>query len=119
MSLYRITIKVRPTPKHPAYWDIQFGFLNLFLVDEDADNAVRRALAICGQLPYERVGERLTVTDEIETLLKDKAPRWKSNCIVQCANFGFSDFLEAWQVGTDEAAFINSPYPGELQSPEA
>ena len=36
MKLYRVALKVRPTPAHPLYWQIQFGYLLVWLLSAQA-----------------------------------------------------------------------------------
>jgi hypothetical protein len=55
MSLYRVTVKVRPSKHHPKFWDVQFGFLHICLFGTDQNDAAGRAVIIAEQLPYELV----------------------------------------------------------------
>jgi len=55
MSLYRVTIRVRPSKDHPRFWDVQFGFLHICLFGVDPNDAAGRAVIIAEQLPYELV----------------------------------------------------------------
>jgi len=61
MKLYRVALKVRPTPAHPLYWQIQFGYLLVWLLDDSHQAAGRRAAAIVELLPYERIQDRIAV----------------------------------------------------------
>lgn len=113
MKLFRVTFKVKPSPKHPAYWELQFGYLHLFLFDDHQPRAFERARVIVEQLPFENVGSHaVTYLDAEATGLGDESIDWIVMCIGQATRFGFHYFFEAWEVGTDEAPFINSPFPG-------
>lgn len=54
-SLRRVSIKVRPAPFHPQYWEWDGGYLSLFIYGFSDQDAVERALKILAQLPYEMV----------------------------------------------------------------
>jgi hypothetical protein len=48
--------RIKPTPQHPAFYDIEAGLFIIWLVDTSADNAKKRAAVILAQLPYEVFG---------------------------------------------------------------
>ena len=56
LHLYRVSWKVRPTPRNPAYFMASCGLLFLYLLDDSMEPAVKRALGIAGNLPFELVG---------------------------------------------------------------
>jgi hypothetical protein len=105
-ELYRVVLKVRPLPQHPMYWDIQFGYLNLWLFAPSAESAGERAVDIAEALPYELVGTRAEVC-------RDKPP--------VCAEFqtgeamarqtGLGTFLVACRTGVPEEGFETEDYP--------
>ena len=119
MNPYRIMFKVKPSVNHPSYWELEFGFLNLFLFDNDVKNVARRGMAILAQLPFEMVGERCAVYLDNEATAVEMP--WIPPQIASAQNFGFSYYLLAWRIGCDETdeGFLNAPFPHEAQIPEA
>lgn len=57
MHVYRIRWKVRPTPRHPAYFSFECGLLSVWLLDSDPEQAAIRAHTLAECLPFELVGE--------------------------------------------------------------
>jgi hypothetical protein len=54
-SLYRVTLRVRPSKDHPRFWEVQYGYLHICLYSTDQNEAAGRAVIIAEQLPYELV----------------------------------------------------------------
>jgi hypothetical protein len=80
LKLYGVEIRVRPTPEHPRYFEIGFGWLIIFLLDESPQSAGVRAELIADQLPYERVGEKLRIRapgTSIDQLPETWKPIWE------------------------------------------
>ncbi len=117
MNIYRLCYKVRPSPKHPRYYEIQFGFLSLFLLDETSANAQKRASAILDQLPYECASDMVAVYSEQGDY--ELPPAWLVDCRVMAYRYSFSFYFEAWEVGTEEGEFVTAPFPGEKNNPKA
>ena len=103
MNLYRAEFRVRPSPQHPNYWDLQFGILNLHLFDEDSESALRRATRIVEQLPYEIVGGPGTVREDTG----EPVEPWLQIRREQTLIFGFDHYLLAWRVGEDEPEWMD------------
>lgn len=59
-SLYRVDVPVLPAPWHPMFWEIDSGWLQVWLYAEGAGQAQNRALGIVAQLPYS-VDQRETI----------------------------------------------------------
>ena len=101
MKLYRISIKVRPTPAHPLCWKFQFGYLLVWLLDDSYQAAGRRAAAIVELLPYERIQDTIGVV-AADTL--PKPPPF--DAIEQVARqVGVAFYFAACPLGADEAEF--------------
>jgi hypothetical protein len=68
LKLLHLTFKVRPAAEHPLFWDWQFGFLSIWLFGSSDEDAIERAERVLEQLPYERVGDSVSVRNrESET----------------------------------------------------
>ncbi len=109
MQLYRVAFKVRPAAQHPKYWEIQFGFLLLYLWAESAEQAGDSAATIVGVLPYEVVGRNVEV---IHITGPDKKPELE-RCAQEARSIGFCMSLVACQTGTDEGDFAGKWEQGE------
>lgn len=105
MNLYRIAFKVRPTPKHPNYWEMAYGILHLILFDDNRTSVIERASAIMAQFPYEVVGEGFGIwVNEDKTTaeqLRERGLELLTDNIVEASKFGFSYFLMAVKIGED------------------
>lgn len=53
MKLFRVSFKVLPSKNHPCFWEIQFGFVQVWIYGESPSDAGDRALTVVEQLPYE------------------------------------------------------------------
>lgn len=106
MDLYRVVVKVRPTPRHPLYWDVQFGHLLVCLPAESPADAVRRACSIVDQLPYDRVGPSVTVHQA-----QPVSPKPFERCERDARAIGVSLCLVACATGVDEEEFETSDPP--------
>jgi hypothetical protein len=61
VKLWTAIFPVRPTPEHPGYWDIQYGYLVIWLFDIDAHNASHRACLILKDLPYDTANGKMVI----------------------------------------------------------
>jgi hypothetical protein len=57
MKLWIVRFNVRPKAEHPLFFDWQFGFLFVYVLDESENAAGNRALSIVLELPYELPAE--------------------------------------------------------------
>jgi hypothetical protein len=115
MNLYRIAFKVRPSVKHPLYWEMQYGILHLLLIDDTRANVVARATAIIAQLPYEIIGDETGVFENEDKTSAEQLTERGLGLLVDnflmAAKFGFSSFLMAVKIGEDgEEEFIKSKF---------
>ena len=53
MNVWSTVFKARPSPKHPKYWEIQYGYLAVYLLSDSPQEAVESALKIAALLPYD------------------------------------------------------------------
>ena len=65
-KLWTVVLQVRPEPAHPRYFEIQFGYLFVWLFDSSPYAAADRAAAIVKQLPYELANSKTLVRPAIE-----------------------------------------------------
>jgi len=56
-TLFMVRFKVRPTVKHPLYWEMELGFLMAWCFDTAGEDALHRMTAIIDQLPFELIGD--------------------------------------------------------------
>lgn len=61
-TLHRVNLKVRPLPGHPLYWKCQCGILCVWLCANSPEDAAERVTTIVETLPYERVGDEVSVS---------------------------------------------------------
>jgi hypothetical protein len=107
MKLYRVALKVRPSTAHPLYWQIQFGYLLVWLLDDSPQVAGERAAAILESLPYERIGARVSV------VAADNLPKQPEfeRCAHAAKEVGVAFFFVASATGADEAEFEQAELP--------
>ncbi|WP_145928842.1 hypothetical protein OH491_13615 [Termitidicoccus mucosus] len=58
-TLFEMLVRVRPSPRHPQYWNFEWGILHIVLYAPSGEDAAGRAAAITGQLPYETASPRV------------------------------------------------------------
>lgn len=55
-STFRVIVRVRPATTHAYYWDVEHGYLHVWLFAATADEAASKAAGVLEALPFERVG---------------------------------------------------------------
>lgn len=110
LKLFRIIFRVRPTPEHPLFWELQCGLLNIWLFDADPEVAAKRAQGITEQLPYELIGEKVRV-------ILDKGERLPEiqQGEAQARLAGIGIFLVCFKVGQDEGRFADDDWWTSLE----
>ena len=51
--IYHIVLRVRPTPTHSRYWEVQFGYLHVWLPAVSPDDAADKISVLMKALPYD------------------------------------------------------------------
>ncbi len=105
-ALFCVTMKVRPLPWHPRFYEWQFGYLEVWLFSKsnDADEAKNSAAAIVENLPYEVVGDEVAIRENATSL--EGTPSGEA-----CArDVGLGIFLACRPTGSDEEDF-ESDFP--------
>ncbi|MHB8520708.1 MAG: hypothetical protein ACYDH9_08110 [Limisphaerales bacterium] len=100
MKLYRVSVKVQPTPNHPKFWVMEFGWLQVWIFGDDEPDAARRALAVVEQLQYEIPGDEVTVHP-----IGAYNPLIRRDCETTeqtAQEFGLGLFLVACPTGTED-----------------
>jgi hypothetical protein len=102
--LFQVQFKVRFSPDHPLYWELQFGGFYVFITDAEPERALERAEMIISQLPYERIGGEPRIS-EITEQNSQRFPKEFQDCFTQARSYGASFFMVAARVGVDEGDF--------------
>jgi hypothetical protein len=68
--LFEVWLRVTPTVNHPRFFDLQSGYLIVWLSAEDKTDAAARACKLVPELPFEIVG----------TLVRVKIPDAARDC---------------------------------------
>jgi hypothetical protein len=101
---YRAVFKVEFLPNHPRFFELQFGQVFIYLLDDDPESALRRATAIVAQLPYEVRSEFLQkVKPDVTTF---KRPEDRAD-ITEARSSGFAWRILGWPTGTDPTEFYS------------
>jgi hypothetical protein len=100
MPIYRVCVRVRPTTEHPTYFEIQFGYLLVWIVGKTAEDAGVKAAEVVERLPYEIVGERLLVQKP-----KDEARSDLAEFVDETKKVGISFQFLVRETGADEDGF--------------
>lgn len=93
MKMWAVIFGVRPRPAHPRYWELESGFLKLFLFAESRDDAAKRAHEIVRNLPYDvspgvvagAASEPAAVCDELDLACIENA-KWTGLALRICGN---------------------------------
>ncbi|MFZ1219413.1 MAG: hypothetical protein WAO00_08970 [Chthoniobacterales bacterium] len=114
-TLYRVNVKVRALPGHPLYWDCQCGILCIWLFANSPGDAAERVAAIVAVLPYERVGDEVSVCTGEENAAEENRARdggpseeTRKQCRLReqlARESGMSMLLIAVAVGGDDTGF--------------
>lgn len=99
MQLYRVALKVRPSPGHPRYYECQFGVLCMWIYAPSPEDAGIRARRIVSDLPYEHVGTNVTVG------VDPKPSELEQQCFEQALQLGIGITMFACPTGTEEGDF--------------
>lgn len=102
MELLVVSIKVRPKPWHPQYWEVQCGTLMVFLFAEDHKDAAARASRILRELPYEALQPQASVYKRVKEEMPN--PHWAN--------------AERWARGSGLATLFVYANTGELTEQE-
>lgn len=103
MKSYRVIIKVRPASTHPTFYDIQFGYLCVFVSAANPEEAADKAGIIASTLLYEIVGGKFCVQEPRGSVLsEDDAAHFET-----MRQVGLSLALHCCPTGTDEGTFAN------------
>jgi hypothetical protein len=88
-EIFRVCFKVRPTVSHPRYFNVAFGYLDLYLAAANAEDAIDRAEIIISQLPYELATDRAVAIGDrryfIEPFCLPAFGVGFSLCLTECA----------------------------------
>src|SRR5260370_32764128 len=103
LPLFGVTLKVRPRPAHPSYYDWQFGFLIVIVYADNAERAGAITRSIVEQLPYEQVGTAVSVRATED--FKCKA------AVEQGRQLGLGLALFAMETGAEESEFEAMDFP--------
>lgn len=121
MNLYRIAFKVKPTPAHPKYGEIKFGFLQMLLFDFFSRTAADTAEEILKRLPWEKVVAQCAVYNETKAeqdgvIFNPLLTDW----MIEAYRDGFAAHLIEWPYNAsqtpDESEFMKVPFQGEPNS---
>jgi len=104
MELYRVDLKVRPDKRHPMFWDVEFGYLCLWLFGESPEDAGERAALIVEQLPYERTDDRVTIHEDTLGARNQFEKQYST-----ARSVGLALLLVGCATGADHQAFDASP----------
>jgi hypothetical protein len=114
MKLLQLTFKVRPAVHHPMFYEWQFGFLSIWLFGSSDEDARKRAEKVLEQLPYERVGEGISVRDrESKTGGSAEFRRFEKEAL----EVGLALRLASLATGVDEGDFETMELP--LKTPRS
>jgi hypothetical protein len=103
-NLYRVTLKVRPSKDHPRFWEIQFGYLHIFLFGADQNEVAGRAVIIAEQLPYELVFPEGTKRVTIRRAGSSALPELLA-AEARAKDIGVSFYCHNFATGVDEGDF--------------
>jgi hypothetical protein len=92
-KIWRVKLKVKPSPQHPLYFEWEDGWLNVWLLDESFESAAHRATDILEHLPYEIIGDTVGVSAD-EMPGPEKADEMRI-CEHQAKRLGFAMYLWA------------------------
>lgn len=102
-ELFKVDFKIRPTVNHPLFFDMQFGFLAVWIFAESVEDANERATAIVEQLPYEIAGQKARVY-EIPSTGPSEPAHWVL-AAEQARKIGLVLQLASVATGADEDEF--------------
>lgn len=97
VKLYKVSIKVRPLPHHPRFWDVQFGYLLVWIFAADAEKAGEAAVGVVAAMPFERVTDAV----EVQTGEPAHVPELESK-VKEAKESGFAWLLVGCVTGTEE-----------------
>ena len=112
-QLFIAKMKVKPSPAHGLFYEMEFGVLHLWLYAESSGDAAKKATAIARELPYDLIefpgpeGQRLARAH----LAKDAIPpaAWEQRYEAAAANAkdtGIGVMIAIVGTGADPAAFL-------------
>ena len=104
LPLWGVIAKVRPTPKHPCYYEWQHGFLVIVVYSKNPESASAAAKTIIAQLPYELAAATLAVrgVEHLGDLC--------ANAVAGGRQLGLGLSLLAFATGSDEIEFEASDF---------
>jgi hypothetical protein len=121
-TFHRVNLKVRPLPGHPTYYDWQFGYFGLWLFANSIDDARDRALLIVGALPYEVIGDKVSVETNFPRTEESRAMNGRAQETAGEIGLAMSDHAQevaegtglgmclfSVRTGADETSFEGSP----------
>ena len=101
-KVYSVLFKVRPSPEHPKFFGMQFGYLFTWIAQHSPEAAAESARTVVGVLPFELAVDKVRVQEVGE----QPYPQPEFNaCVAQAKHVGFAMFLAACETGTDEEGF--------------
>lgn len=98
VRLYRVWFRVRPSTRHPLFFEIQHGILVIYIFASSLDHAHQDALTILRVLPYEIVGE----TNRVDEEPHEGAEDWEKGTRAQAGGTGLAIRLLHVPTGADE-----------------
>ena len=61
--MWEATVMVRPNAGHPQYWELEAGWLVVYLTGGDRESAAKRAETLAGLLWFDVVDSRIDVVE--------------------------------------------------------
>ncbi len=106
-TLFCVTMKVRPLPWHPKFYEWQFGYLEVWLFSgsNGGDVAKRARKIVVENLPYELVGDEVAIRENASSL--EGVPSGEAAAMA----VGLGIFLACVPTGTDEGDFEREDFP--------
>ncbi len=103
MNFYEVTIRVRPKPEHPLYWDIQLAYHKLWVYATNENEAANKAYQFSTLMDFEVIGDKVQTVADPKNYKKDEL----SVMCEEGKKSGFAHFIIACTTGTEEGNFDN------------
>ncbi len=114
MKLYRVTFKTRPTKDHPRFFEIQFGYLHIWIYGDGPQDAGERACTIVEQLQYERAEDKESWDESWRASVRlsggSKLPEFQA-AEKTAKVIGIAFFLHELTTGGDESELVAADPP--------
>lgn len=106
-TLYRVALKVAPTPAHPIYYEWQVAIFSVWVFADSEEDAAEKAHVFTKPLPYEVLSPEFLV-ERVLPKGKDSVPgsQWEIQGERTARFIGLGYYLVCAAVGSDPANFM-------------